>query len=365
MKQTCILILGMHRSGTSALSGVLNILGVYLGTHLMQPKAENPKGFFENDLIFEVNEDLLAQAGSSVHDDFFNENKTNNIHYIDKLKSVLLDEFKYSKIFSIKDPRIGYLLPIYIQALKALNIEINVVVPIRNPLEVARSLQVRNGFSLEKGLLHWAYHFLVVEKFSRELPRVFTSFEELVQSPKDTINLIDQKLGLGLLKKYELKKSSVHEFLTPDLKHHTIAMDNASESLPKIIRDIICLIPSLNTIDVSEELDALRNQLFDYQALFYNSSIKSVFDDFVQIKEALTVKDHELLQVKQGLQAKDQALEQAKQGLHVKDQLLAQAQQGGQAKDQALEGARQELQSKEKELLQASQELQEKAQVLE
>ena len=46
MKQTCILILGMHRSGTSAIAGTLNNLDVYLGSNLMDPGKENPKGFF-------------------------------------------------------------------------------------------------------------------------------------------------------------------------------------------------------------------------------------------------------------------------------------------------------------------------------
>ncbi|MGA4533303.1 hypothetical protein ACPA1H_23480 [Ectopseudomonas chengduensis] len=379
MRQTCILILGMHRSGTSALSGVLNILGVDLGSHLMQPKAENPKGFFENDLIFEVNEDLLAQAGSSVHDDFFNESKIDNIYDLDKLKSVLLEEFKLSKLFSIKDPRIGYLLPVYIQALKALDIDIKVIVPIRSPLEVARSLQVRNGFSLEKGLLHWAYHFLVVEKFSRALPRVFTSFEELIQAPRKTIGLIEKNLGLDLLRNYELKKELVHDFLTPDLKHHTIAMDNALESLPKILQDIVCLLPKLNALDISKELDLLRIQLFENQALFYNSNVIGIFNEYIQIEEILKVKDYELIHIKQELNAKDQSLEQiqielqskerelllADQKLQEKAQVLEYAKQGLQVKDQLLEDALQKARYSVRELQKFKQELQSVSQELE
>ena len=55
MKQTCILILGMHRSGTSALTGVLSLLDVYLGSELMPASEDNKKGYFENKNLYRIN----------------------------------------------------------------------------------------------------------------------------------------------------------------------------------------------------------------------------------------------------------------------------------------------------------------------
>ena len=43
-----IIVLGMHRSGTSALTGVLNRVGVNLGDNLVAPEADNPAGYWEN-----------------------------------------------------------------------------------------------------------------------------------------------------------------------------------------------------------------------------------------------------------------------------------------------------------------------------
>ena len=57
----CIFILGMHRSGTSALSGVINALGLDLGTNLMQADVYNPKGYFENMLVYEFNRSILEE----------------------------------------------------------------------------------------------------------------------------------------------------------------------------------------------------------------------------------------------------------------------------------------------------------------
>jgi len=359
MKQTCILILGMHRSGTSALSGTLNLLDVYLGTDLIAGREnENAKGFFENIELCKINERLLSRAQSNVHDDFYNPIKLKDIQDVDleDLKKILIDQFKYSQLFAIKDPRIGYLLPVYIQALEALDIEVKIIIPFRNPLEVARSLNKRNGFSIEKGLLHWAYHILTTEFFSRDLPRVFTHFDELVESPEVVINQIDKKLKLNLLSKFEFKKEQIKTFLTPGLKHHNIAIDNLSNNVPQVIKNIVSLVPRLNEEDLGSNFDDLREQLFSYQRLFYNKDLLNNYSSLYQtrqeleqakqglqaleqVKQGLQAKDRELEQVKQELQAKDQALEQAKQGL----QALEQVKQGLQAKDRELEQVKHEL----------------------
>ena len=325
MKQTCILILGMHRSGTSALSGTLNLLDVYLGSDLMKPHKEvNSKGFYENTLLYKVNKKLLKQIGSSWDDAFYSESKLNSEVDTTELEKVLKQEFQYSQLFAIKDPRLAYLFPLYTKALTNLGIEIKVVIPFRNPLEVADSLRTRNQFSQEKGLLLWAYHFLLSEEQSRDYPRVFTRFDELLQTPQNVIKLMDKRFDLDLASKFVAKEEQVLDFLTPGLKHHNIALDNLSEKMPKIIQDIVGLVPMLNEKDLTIQFDELRTQLFDYQALFYNADITTSLQELEQAKQGLQAKDNELEQAKQGLQAKDNELEQAKQRLQAKDNDLEQ-----------------------------------------
>ena len=58
-----VLVLGMHRSGTSALARGLQTLGVYLGNDFISPKPDNPTGYWEDRNIFEINERLLAVFG--------------------------------------------------------------------------------------------------------------------------------------------------------------------------------------------------------------------------------------------------------------------------------------------------------------
>ncbi|MCK9533029.1 MAG: hypothetical protein M0R77_21365, partial [Gammaproteobacteria bacterium] len=93
MKQTCILILGMHRSGTSALSGTLNILDVYLGSDLIKPMDQNPKGFYENTLLNGLNENLLKKIGSSWDDVFYNDEKLDPEADTSELEEIIKKEF--------------------------------------------------------------------------------------------------------------------------------------------------------------------------------------------------------------------------------------------------------------------------------
>ena len=57
---TAILVAGMHRSGTSALTGALNVLGISLGQHLLAPGEDNPKGYWEHQSAVEIHERLLT-----------------------------------------------------------------------------------------------------------------------------------------------------------------------------------------------------------------------------------------------------------------------------------------------------------------
>src|SRR4051794_4592372 len=65
---TAILVLGMHRSGTSAIARMLNLCGADLGRDLLPAKADNERGFWENKAILALNEKLLENLNLRWHD---------------------------------------------------------------------------------------------------------------------------------------------------------------------------------------------------------------------------------------------------------------------------------------------------------
>ena len=68
-RKKILIVLGMHRSGTSALAGLLSHLSIPMGDNLMTPvEGENDKGFFEDEEIVELNDQLLSKLGMSWDD---------------------------------------------------------------------------------------------------------------------------------------------------------------------------------------------------------------------------------------------------------------------------------------------------------
>ena len=190
----------MHRSGTSAVSGFLNKLGIPLGSNLLIPNEYNEKGYFENSDIVSANDNILQTLGSAWDDLFLLEEewwqRSELIPHRDAVKKIINQEFFANELFCIKDPRISILLPFWISILQELNIETFFIIPLRHPIEVAESLKARDGFSIQKGLLLWMNNMLSTEYYSRSFSRIFFIFDDFLKYPADTIQHIINKLGL-------------------------------------------------------------------------------------------------------------------------------------------------------------------------
>lgn len=320
IKQTCILVPGMHRSGTSALTGILSLLDVYLGKDLMPGNFANKKGYFENNTLFKINESVLSQINSSWDDVFFDETKPERIKESDKLKTFFVNEFQYARIFAVKDPRLVYLFPLYEKILQELKINIKIILPYRNPVEVANSLNRRDNMPMEKGMLLWVYNFLLAEKLTRDYDRIFVNFDELITNTSEVISQISSKLSIPLGEKYKQNQRQIDEFLEPGLKHHNLSIENLSESTPKIIKNILSLSQQFNDADnanLTTKFDALREELFSCKKLFYNESIVSSLTEGETARQTLQTKE-------QTLQTKEQELNHTKQSLQAAEEKLQQ-----------------------------------------
>jgi len=307
MKQTCILVLGMHRSGTSALTGVLQYLNVDLGSKLASAAEDNKKGFFENTYFVNFNEKLLSKLGSSWDDVVFNYNsKKNLITSEDKneLNNILMQEFENSTLFAIKDPRICYLFPFYEEVLKEMRIDIKVLLPYRNPLEVARSLEKRNAFEYEKSIMLWLNYFLNAEKYSRGYSRYFFKFDELINNTSSIINAVDKSFDSNFYQTYKECKSKILEFLEQDLKHENINEFSFPEVLIKFIPNIDSLYDSdLNNInkELLNQIESQYGELIEFFAsscvLDYQDKIKQKDTRIEKLDDKNKVKEKQLLMV--------------------------------------------------------------------
>ena len=143
-----LLVVGMHRSGTSAVARTINLLGAELPSHLMPAHAEfNAAGYWESQEVADLNDQILVAAGSC-WDDVLpvdpDKLAPEALHeFKRRAEEILSQDFKKCRWFVLKDPRIGRLLRLWIPAVEAHGAQPKVVIPIRHPLEVAASLHRR------------------------------------------------------------------------------------------------------------------------------------------------------------------------------------------------------------------------------
>ncbi len=270
--KTVYFILGMHRSGTSALGGVLNILGLNAGSLLMPANDTNPKGYFENRHIYWHNEKILNEYQSSWDDYCFNIDVISEVDkakYVQKAQQLIEQEYKYSQQFFIKDPRICMLFPIWKEACENLNINIKIIIPLRNPLEVAESLRSRNDFSHEKSLILWLHHFYQAEYYSREYSRVFLYFDELIEKTDKYLKCLETFTEIGL---NEALKQKIEDFLERDYKHVNIPLNNFSQQIPVFLQKTLNLLQK-SEFDDAKVMDEIRNDFYYILDMFHHKEI--------------------------------------------------------------------------------------------
>lgn len=235
-KRTAIIVLGMHRSGTSALSGLLHILGTALPKTLMPPVPEqNPYGFFESTEIAALNDRILDHFGTCWSDITANGETFNTPEahkFIPIMRKAILEEFPGDGPIVFKDPRTCRMTQLWCEALSSGGFDPVIVHLHRHPLETAQSLRVRDGLSVAHGLLLWLDHVLKSEAQSRDYKRVFVSYPAMLTNWQHEIGRISKQLEVPLSAHSPEQENAVNHFLTRSLRHFTADPEMNRETLP-------------------------------------------------------------------------------------------------------------------------------------
>ena len=195
-----VMVLGVHRSGTSAITKGLEVLGVNLGDNLLSPQDDNPKGFFEDKELVDLNEHLLNRLGSCWH-------STRPVKSADLLdpslvterataRSLLETKFQSANTVGLKDPRLSVLLPFWSSICEEIGADVSFIIPVRNPLEVAQSLQNRNNLSLERGTALWGRYICDSLEGTEGKSRLFVDFRDMLQNPLKQLTRIADAFDL-------------------------------------------------------------------------------------------------------------------------------------------------------------------------
>ncbi|MBW1816942.1 MAG: hypothetical protein JRJ60_07260 [Deltaproteobacteria bacterium] len=235
-RHRAIIILGMHRSGTSALSGVLKLLGVELGSRLFLPEpGVNDKGFWEHEGIVRTHDRLLTALDSNWDDVFpLPDNWWKSeaaAPYAGELNEILAGEFSEAPLWSVKDPRMCRLVPMWLELLASRKTDPLFVIMVRDPVEVARSLGKRDDFQEEKSYLLWLEHVCESVKWSRGYPRALITYDRLLDDWRSALADVAGDLSIAWPKALESAATDIDRFLEPGLRHHRVDKTQWQESV--------------------------------------------------------------------------------------------------------------------------------------
>ena len=237
-ERQAVVILPMHRSGSSALSRVLSLLGCDLPKTLMGGNETNPTGHWESTVVRALNDDVLASGGSQWQDwQAFNPNwyKTPKPREFQaRALEILQDEFGASSLFVFKDPRVCRIFPFWRDTFAVAGIAPKIILTVRHPQEVAASLERRkdNGIPALVGLLLWLRYMLEAEADSRGMTRAFVSYDRLLRDPVGVAESLQDRLGLFWPSLSELQADEIRGYVDPTLRHHDAVAGAGLDAVP-------------------------------------------------------------------------------------------------------------------------------------
>lgn len=250
------------------MAGALRLKGFSPPRTTLPSSAINERGFWESEPINALNDEFLAELGSTWHGI-----DTLRLDHVspafrkkaaERAERVLIDEFDAGARPLIKDPRLCRLLPLWQPAVMELSSDVIYSIALRSPSAVAESLRRRNDFDPESSFLLWARYYLDAELHTRGSRRTVVAYDELVVDWRTSLR---QFAGLGLEATQD-SDSQVDEYLSSALRHHRTADEQVFidlEHLPPVLETYRALLDWATSGEEPDPdvLDELRGQI-DY-----------------------------------------------------------------------------------------------------
>jgi hypothetical protein len=219
------LVLGMHRSGTSAMAGALEAMGLNVGPldDVMPADIANPEGYFELLSIVQANDDLLAHYGGRWDSppDFAPEWSDDDVakEFVVAMRTHL-DGLFGDERYLLKDPRMSLLVPVWRQVTQDQGCAIVIV---RDPVEVATSLHRRNGLQMLTGLALWAAYNRATFRDLRGARVHVCTYADLVEKPVEVLTDVAASLRAWGEVPENLDLTKALSSIRPDLRRSAVS----------------------------------------------------------------------------------------------------------------------------------------------
>ena len=228
-----VFVLGMHRSGTSAIARGISSLGVYLGNDFLDAQPENPTGYWEDRNLVALDDRVLESFGlrwdgiGRIDPRGFESRKVRKLQR--EAASYCRKRLASRPLWGFKDPRAIRVLPFWQNVLRDCGAQDSYVVATRNPRSIAASLFARQGMIPDDAYRLWLVHMVPFLHTIARAPFVVVDYDLLMQEPRREL----ARMGRALkLEAGDEADRFVAEFLNPSLRHSSFSFDDLEDATP-------------------------------------------------------------------------------------------------------------------------------------
>jgi GT2 family glycosyltransferase len=210
-----LLVLGMHRSGSSVLARLLNMMGIYIGAEeaLMLPQLDNSSGFWERQDIADINDYLLKAVGAQWDQPTSLSGLNDRFPNGDQLVKDIVHRMDAHRPWAIKDPRCCLTSDIWMAELESPCL----IYIHRPPILIAKSLLKRNGMSIDYGLALWEFYACHALRLMVKQAHIIVDSESLLLDPVNQLDRIrEYLLARGVTGLRQPSFAEIFSFIDPD-----------------------------------------------------------------------------------------------------------------------------------------------------
>ena len=236
-----LFIVGMHRSGTSALAGTALLLGIGAPLALVPGHPSNPKGHFEPQPVVDANETYLAEIGRLWSDcrPAPEPDAGRRVVHVSAFAQTLRTAFEPAPICVLKDPRVTILLPLWRDAVAAAGADAVYAVAFRDPAAVVHSLARRNGWSAPRALAIWLRYSLEAERQTRGQTRTFINAANFIANPVPELARLARDLGFAWPDAPHERRAAIADFIDTELLHAPAPVASPLMPLATVVYDAL------------------------------------------------------------------------------------------------------------------------------
>jgi len=267
--QRAVLVLGAGRSGTSVVTRAIQAVGVELGNDFKPPSRKNPSGFFEDAALLALSKRLRRALGLRPDSLRLLEDSVWDgpvvAPFYDQFAHTIRARFGAAPVWGFKYARTMRLLPFWVRLFRQMGMEPSYVMPVRNPLSVARSrarLDAHRG-SQENSDLEWLVNVVPYFRLVRDSRLVVIDYDRLMAEPPAQLRRLAARLDLP---ETESSREGIdtftREFLRPGLQHTRFSIEELMKDkrINPLLRQAYRLLDQLATDEMDGAADALWAQ---------------------------------------------------------------------------------------------------------